>query len=270
MSFYKTVLSSLFLVTLLEGGLEETRAENSAGLSTEINTLSFDSKTSSSQSSKTDTSTASVSAEDALVLLKEGNRTYSSVTFKNRVASFEKNKTSVSQSQNPHSIILSCSDSRVPPTLIFNQGLGDLFVVRDAGEVPGISVLASIEYAVKHLGVQLIVVMGHTDCGAIKAALSASSDKASESPNIEAMITEIRDNLGYATLQSASPHLKKEAFMNAKEVAKDLIKRSHIIRKYLQKGKLQIIPAIYDLKNGTVEFGEVERTNEHQQACQST
>ena len=263
MSFHKNpLLFSCLFSAFLSVFFSDALAESPAELSTEINDLSSASESDLSSNFDEDSSSASVSPEDALLLLKEGNHHYSTVKFKNRMASLEKNKISIVNAHNPHTVILSCSDSRVPPTLIFNQSLGDIFVVRDAGEVPGIFILASIEYAVKHLGARLIVVMGHTDCGAIKAALSSSSDKASESPNIEAMITEIRDNLGDITLESASSHFKKEGFINAKEVAKDLIKRSHIIRKYVQDENLQIIPAIYDLRDGTVQFGDTERINE--------
>lgn len=261
MSFHKTALFLFFLTTLLSGFFWTVLAESPSGLSTEIEDLSLDSNPEGNLPSM------DVSAEDALIILKEGNHKYATVTFKNRVASTEKREFPLSQNHNPHSVILSCSDSRAPPTLIFDQGLGDIFVVRDAGEVPGISVLASIEYAVKHLGARLIVVMGHTDCGAIKAALSSTSDQASESPNIEAMITEIRNNLGGITLKSASPHFKAEAFLNAKEVAKNLIKRSNIIRKQLQKGDLIIIPALYDLRDGTVQFADEERITGNQEAC---
>lgn len=123
-------------------------------------------------------------------------------------------------------------------------------------EVPGIAVIGSIEYSVKDLGTPLLVVMGHTDCGAVKAALSSSTDHPAPSPSLQAVVTEIRSNLGVKTLKTASSHFREEAFLNATEIAKSLLKRSEIIKSHVDDGKLTVVPALYDLETGHVEFGE--------------
>ena len=216
--------------------------------------LTFDFCSSSKVKNSAKETSHDVLASDALLLLKEGNRTFAIKTFPKR-PSVDQGLASSASPQKPHSIILSCSDSRVPPSLIFNQGLGEIFSVRDAGEVPGIAVIGSIEYAIQALGAPLLIVMGHTDCGAIKAGLSAFKDHPAESPSLQAVITEIRNNIGDKPLETASPHFKDEAFLNAKEVARNLIKRSDIIKKHVTEGTLMVVPALYDLQTGYVEFG---------------
>ncbi len=160
--------------------------------------------------------------------------------------------------QSPHAIVLSCSDSRVPPETVFDQALGEIFVVRTAGESLDSAVIASIEYAVEHLGPQLIVVMGHTSCGAVKAALTTEPGETAGSPSLDKLIAEIRPRIpGGEDRGPASSHshaLEIESAANAQGVAAELSKRSEIIRTRILNGQLKIKPALYYLDTGIVKF----------------
>jgi carbonic anhydrase len=105
--------------------------------------------------------------------------------------------------QHPRAIVLACADSRVPPELVFDQGLGDLFVVRVAGEAVDAASVASIEYAIEHLGASLIVVLGHQSCGAVMAALTTPHGKAG-SPDLDALLDEIRPGVAHFMRRAAT------------------------------------------------------------------
>jgi carbonic anhydrase len=154
--------------------------------------------------------------------------------------------------QSPGAVILSCSDSRVPPERIFDRDIGQLFTIRVAGNVLNDDVIASIEYAVANLGSRLIVVMGHDSCGAIKVAVSKKTDEDAGSPNLNHLAQEIRNNLGQPT--SSDPMYRDAAKKNVSAVAADLMKRSKIVRDAVQSGKLQIAQAFYTLRSGKVDF----------------
>src|SRR5262249_7515934 len=113
-----------------------------------------------------------LSAKEAFAALEEGNRRFVEGNLTVGTALKEKRKALIAD-QKPEAIVLSCSDSRVPPELVFDQGLGELFTVRAAGEALSTSTVASIEYAIEHLGTHLLVVLGHESCGAVRAALES-------------------------------------------------------------------------------------------------
>jgi carbonic anhydrase len=165
--------------------------------------------------------------------------------------------------QAPDAVILSCSDSRVPPERIFDQDIGELFTIRVAGNVLNEDVVASIEYAVQVLGARLVVVMGHDSCGAIKAAVSKKTDREAGSPNLNHLIEEIRANLvsqgdhaGQGGASSSDPKYRDAARKNVSAVAADLMKRSKIVREAVESGKLQIAQAMYELDSGKVDFSQ--------------
>lgn len=139
--------------------------------------------------------------------------------------------------QHPPVTVLSCSDSRVPPELMFDQSVGDLFVIRVAGNVVDPFNLASVEYAVDNGWTKMIVVIGHESCGAVKAALS---DKDPDSPSLKALVEKIRDNLG-----RKKPKEKEAIEMNARATASQLVGESEIIRKAVDAGKVKIVTAYY-------------------------
>jgi carbonic anhydrase len=193
------------------------------------------------------------SPQTALQELKAGNQRYVS-GHASHCNVDQKTRASLQSSQRPNAVVLSCSDSRLPPEQVFDQGLGDLFTIRVAGNVLNEDVIASIEYAVANLGSQLIVVMGHESCGAIKAALSKSTDHEAGSPNINHLTQEIRDNLGQ--FKSTDPLFQDAAKKNVSAVADQLIRRSKIVREGVKSGKLKIAQAYYSLDSGKVEFAD--------------
>lgn len=161
----------------------------------------------------------------------------------------------LSTGQKPHTIVLSCSDSRVPPEIVFDQKLGEIFVVRTAGESLDPNALGSIEYAVEHLGARLILVMGHTSCGAVKAAIQTINGGDLGSPNLNHLVADIHPRLKEALAQGGvSKDLANESWANARGVAADLLKRSAILQSAVEKGHVLIRTAMYHLDSGAVQF----------------
>lgn len=196
-----------------------------------------------------------IPADQALNILKNGNARYLKEDFRKDGISQEHRK-KISGNQNPHSIILGCSDSRVPPELVFDQKLGEIFTLRTAGKVIDSSVLASVEYAVSHLGSTLLVVMGHTECGAVKAAVATLNGGDAGSEHLNKMVQDIHPRLSKGTENSHSPEYAVEAWENAKGISEDLAKRSQIINQKIKSGQLKIIPALYHLDSGKVDWNE--------------
>ena len=155
--------------------------------------------------------------------------------------------------QHPEAIILSCSDSRVPPEIVFDRGLGELFVVRTAGEVADDVAVASIEYSVEHLGSKLIVVLGHESCGAVKAALNTPLGKSAGSSSLDQLVGMIRPDVGELQGQE-DPTVIRSVKSHAVAVARSLSAKSHIIRHAVEQGHVKIVSGVYDLDTGRVQF----------------
>lgn len=153
--------------------------------------------------------------------------------------------------QHPFAVIVSCADSRVPPELIFDQGLGDLFVIRNAGNIIGDYELGSIEYAIEHLHTPLIVVMGHERCGALQAFVEHRHDSL---PNhIQHIVNYIKAESEIDSLSTASGHFYEDAITaNILHGIHTLTQSKPILAEYYQAGKLQIIGALYDLDSGRI------------------
>jgi carbonic anhydrase len=152
--------------------------------------------------------------------------------------------------QHPRAVILTCSDSRVPPELVFDQTLGDLFVVRSAGEVVDVVATGSIEYAVEHLGASLIVVLGHEKCGAVMAALSGD---AASTPALAAVTGHIRPAVEKArACPPGDERLRCAIVANVERSAEDLVGASPVLREGLARGTLVIVKALYGLEKGDV------------------
>lgn len=181
----------------------------------------------------------SVTSAKALSLLKSGNKRFASDRPVHERQDAARRK-ELKDGQSPFAVILSCADSRVVPEMIFDTGLGELFVVRVAGNIANTSSIASIEYAVAHLGSKLIVVMGHESCGAVGAAVSDDS----LGYNLNHLVCHIKPALSKSSVNTI---VKK----NAKLTAEELKARSSIIAG--AKG-LQIVPAYYELGSGKVKF----------------
>jgi len=150
-------------------------------------------------------------------------------------------------------VVLGCADSRTPPEVIFDQGIGDLFVVRVAGQVAEPATVGSIEYAVEHLGAALVVVMGHHRCGAVKATAEAEGPVGG---NIGAIVEEIRPAVDHARRNPTREGLVDTAVhAHTARVASDLSAESPILRKLVEEGKIKVVTAVYDLAGGTIEWG---------------
>lgn len=154
--------------------------------------------------------------------------------------------------QHPKAVVLGCSDSRVPPEHVFDQGLGDLFVVRNAGNVPEPDAIGSVEYAVEHLETRLVVVLGHRSCGAVTAAVNGGKAEG----NIGVIVRDIAPAVSVArkTGKKGDDLVDVAVHENARRSAKALTQKSAIIRHLVAEGKLQIAVAVYDLDSGKVEI----------------
>jgi carbonic anhydrase len=158
---------------------------------------------------------------------------------------------SLVKEQHPFAMVLSCADSRVPPEFIFNTGLGELFVVRAAGEVVDKSVMASLEYGAEHLHIPLLVVMGHESCGAVKAAVESEHG---EGPNLDYLVSHIRAGVHFNAAEKLE--LRTAILENVEEAINDAMAGSQILRTAATTGHLQIVGAYYELGSGHVEFSE--------------
>lgn len=187
-----------------------------------------------------------LSAEEALEKLKAGNKNFVTDKLVGQLQDSSRRK-SLTGGQNPFAIILSCADSRVVPELAFDTGLGEIFVIRVAGNVANTSSTASIEYAVAHLGVNLIVVLGHESCGAVTAAIAGGNN----GYNLNHLLAHISPAIAASRKKDVNSVVKKNAKMNCD----DLVNRSAIIKKATEgKSGLKIVPAYYNLGSGKVNF----------------
>jgi len=188
-----------------------------------------------------------VPTEIALQMLKKGNYRFYSYTMKHPNQS-KIRRDKLITGQHPYAVILTCSDSRVVPELIFDQGLGDLFVIRNAGNVFDEHVMGSIEYAVEHLGVNLVIVMGHESCGAVGAAMvdvKENNDIESIKDAIKPAIEACKKNNSYSY-----ENVTKE---NTRQVTNSILEDETLAR-YMKKHDVKIVPAYYSIQTGQVEF----------------
>lgn len=156
----------------------------------------------------------------------------------------------LTKGQSPKVGVLACADSRVAPELLFDKTLGELFVVRAAGNSADALALGSLEYAVEHLGTTMIVVMGHQSCGAVKAA--CSGDKM-PSANLDAVVQPIQASCSVATGKGKEKDIEPVTRAHVHVSAGDLLARSAILKKRVEQGKLAIVEAYYSLDSGKIE-----------------
>ncbi|MGE5329726.1 MAG: carbonic anhydrase [Deltaproteobacteria bacterium] len=190
-----------------------------------------------------------VSAEEALQKLKEGNKRFVSGNYAEKNIGPERRKDLYENGQKPFAIIVTCSDSRVAPEHIFDQGLGDLFVVRVAGNVINDFVMGSVEYAAEHLGVQLVVILGHEKCGAVKAAVEGGEAPGFIGSIVNKIVKSVQkamddDECADGLCEAATNHNIKEAVEEAKE--------SDLIDHLVEEGVLHVVGAKYNLCSGEV------------------
>ena len=184
---------------------------------------------------------------DALSRLLAGNHRYvtGTVAHPNQTAG---RRRTVASSQHPFAIILGCSDSRVPPEVVFDQGLGDLFVIRVAGNIADPAALGSIEYAAEHLGVGLVVVLGHSRCGAVDAAV-----KGGEAPGHIPVLVDAIMPAVEKTREQPGDRLDNAVKANALLVAEQLRTSDPVLSHLVHDGKLRVVAARYDLESGKVD-----------------
>ncbi|UOF02209.1 carbonic anhydrase [Bdellovibrio reynosensis] len=194
-----------------------------------------------------------VAAEKAMGWLRNGNTRFARGRFRNDGAS-RADRSRLSSGQTPHSVIVSCSDSQVPPEVVFDQKLGEVFVIRTAGEAMDNNVVGSVEYAVEHLGANLVVIMGHDSCGAISATLASLRGSGLGSPALEALANDIKPRIQKFATMAPSEGLVDESWANTDGVAADLIGRSAILRDAIASGDVKIVKAMYHLDSGQVDW----------------
>jgi len=196
-----------------------------------------------------------VAPETALGWLQNGNSRFVQGKFR-KDGQGPKDRKKLVSGQKPHTIILSCSDSRVPPEIIFDQKLGEIFIVRTAGQALDSVGLASMEYAIEHLGSKLLLVLGHESCGAVKAAISTLDGKSAGSPSLDALVADIHPRIRHivAKTKGQDKGVLEEVDGNAKGIIEDLKTRSAIVKEKVERGELMVRYAIYHLDSGRVEF----------------
>jgi carbonic anhydrase len=187
-----------------------------------------------------------MTTSEVITRLKDGNRRFMEDRLEPKPMDSPRRAELVG-GQKPWAIILSCADSRVVPEAIFNTGMGDLFVVRVAGNVANTSSIASMEYAVAHLGSPVLMVLGHQHCGAVIAAVQGGDD----GPNINHLLAHIKPAMENAGEGATVDEIIRK---NIEITAKTLLELSPIIKRAVEERELQIITAYYHLDTGEVEF----------------
>ena len=195
--------------------------------------------------------------QEALQKLMDGNKRFVSGTLAQKDLSAKKRE-ELAKGQKPFATVLTCSDSRVPPELLFDQGLGDIFVVRVAGNVVDPIALGSIEYAAEHLGSPLVLILGHSKCGAVKATLES---KGKPEGNIGAIVKKIIPAVDAAKKKGGTQDeiLETAIKENVKNVYADVMKNSKIIPHLVEEGKLMIVAGEYDITTGKIEMIELPK-----------
>lgn len=155
------------------------------------------------------------------------------------------------EGQYPFAVILSCMDSRTSTELIFDQGLGDIFSIRVAGNIVNDDILASIEYATKYIGSKVLMVLGHTECGAIKSAKAGVTDG-----HITALLNRIQPSIAKAMLKEEEYHQFSDnaAYANVENSLEEILTRSKIVKDMFTKGEIGLVGGVYNIETGEVDF----------------
>jgi carbonic anhydrase len=195
---------------------------------------------------------AGSAGDESLQKLMDGNKRYAAGDLAKKDLGDSKRK-ELTKGQKPFAIVITCSDSRVPPELLFDQGLGDIFVIRVAGNVVDPIALGSIEYGAEHLNSPLLFILGHSKCGAVKATLEA---KGKPEGNIGAIVKKIQPAAAAAKKKGGSEDEIFETAIkeNMTNVYKDVMTKSTIIPHLAQEGKLKIVAGEYNIATGKVEM----------------
>ena len=200
-----------------------------------------------------------IPAADALVRLREGNRRFAADEPANAGSPYRSRRLETAPNQEPFAIILGCSDSRVPAEIVFDQGLGDLFVIRVAGNIVAPSQVGSVEFAAARTGARLVVVLGHSQCGAILATLEEMARPSMEqSRNLRSIVERIQPAIAPILATQISPTndalIRRAVRANVTASASHLRHGSEILERLIQTDGLMVVGAEYCLETGVVEF----------------
>jgi len=199
-----------------------------------------------------------ISAREALERLREGNRRFASDVRSSESLASRARRNELAAGQAPFAIILGCSDSRVPAEIVFDQGLGDLFVIRVAGNIVASSQVGSVEFAAARFGTRLVVVLGHSQCGAILATLEELQQPTDQSRNLRSIVDRIRPSIE-ALLATELRHdpealVRQAVRANIRASADHLRHGSEVLEQLVQTNGLLVLGAEYALETGVVEF----------------
>ena len=196
-----------------------------------------------------------LTADQALAMLKEGNANFKADRPVQNSNLTRERRIEIAAGQTPFAVLVSCSDSRVPPELLFGRGLGELFIVRNAGNTLDTTALGSVEYAVAELGVPLVVVMGHERCGAVAAAVQSVTEGTSFPGAIGQMIEPIIPAVLTAQRRGGGDLLDTAVRENVRRTVTNLRKASEpMLMGPMREGKMKVVGARYDLNDGSVDF----------------
>jgi carbonic anhydrase len=198
-------------------------------------------------------------ASESLERLREGNRRFASDVRGSAALVTQTRRSELAEGQEPFAIILGCSDSRVPAEIVFDQGLGDLFVIRVAGNIVASSQIGSVEFAAERFGTPLVVVLGHSRCGAVLATLEElMRPREKQSRNLRSIVDRIRpsvEGLLATKLSHDSEALVQHAVRaNIRASANQVRHGSEVLEELIQKGRVLVVGAEYSLETGCVDF----------------
>jgi len=195
--------------------------------------------------------------QEAIRALKTGNSRFFSGTARRPELSAAERRAQI-LAQTPFAVILSCSDSRVPTEIVFDQGLGNLFITRVAGNVVETGTLGSIEYGIEHLKTHVVVVLGHEGCGAVKAALLSPEERSRETESIQALLNSIVPAISkLPKIRDEKAKLREAVIANVRLQVQNL-KKAKLIQEAIAKNKIAVIGAFYEITSGAVDFFETE------------
>jgi len=200
-----------------------------------------------------------ISAQEALERLREGNRRFVSDVGSRHTLTSQARRSELAAGQEPFAIILGCSDSRVPAEIVFDQGLGDLFVIRVAGNIVAPSQIGSVEFAAARFSTRLVVVLGHSQCGAVLATLEELQQPTeNQSRNLRSIVDRVRPSVE-ALLATELRHdpdalVRHAVRANVRASANQLRHGSEILEQLIQRDGLRVVGAEYSLETGIVEF----------------
>ncbi|MDQ6829430.1 MAG: carbonic anhydrase [Gemmatimonadota bacterium] len=205
------------------------------------------------------TRTSKTSARDALDRLREGNQRFAAHANNAQGFALQSRGIDLNASQNPLAIILGCSDARVPAEIVFDQGLGDLFVIRVAGNIVAPSQIGSVEFAAERFGTRLVVVLGHSQCGAILATLEElQRPTGNQSRNLQAIVDRVRPSVeGLLDTELARDPVelvKRAVRAHIRASADHLRHGSQVLEQLIRSDQLLVVGAEYSLETGVVDF----------------